>query len=161
MSDKRYRLALRNWQTEESRSNWQALLQESMRVGLPIFTPELLVQSLRPTPPFPQIQSFEYTVDGFRAQLVNANNPPVERIFNVRMGLDYEPESLPLWSAWDGKIEVIWATFFEPECPGLQIIIDACDNPEYSGETFIYEGDCIATKEQFVAAMRDASHWTT
>jgi len=172
MADIKFRIAERNWLNENTKDTWVVYLRESRRIGQPVFTAEdVILASVNMGP-----MRFEPTEDGFIASVIQATNPPIERIYHVPISsYDYDEESFPIWSWWSGDIVVKWDNDFAPGgCPALEIKVVGCDTTEeldvwnespitprpleVIGE-HLYEETCITNKEELHDALQDWDNW--
>lgn len=183
MSDERLRAAQRNYSGEPTRTNWIALLRESLRAGEPLFTRDGLYDALRwsstqnapcnldDVHPGFNVTNYRDTPDGFVAEVSEAPNPPVHAEYRYPTGGgDYDSISLPAWDRWSGQITLHYPE--DEDCPGVDIDVrEAADQnfdpdvgpPYYQHHVdyWIYEGGCVIDQASLIQALTDEQHWTT
>lgn len=177
MTDRRYRIAERAWQTEADYFSWINWLRESRRVGKPLFTEALLhnllmvgCQKQEELDPLERYNiQYQDTDDGFVVDVNNARNPLIETLQSYRVPHGYESDYFELWNRWSGQLKLCWTTDFEPPCPGLELEAAAWQQPgggyyvvrdPEPPDVYIYESGCVTTAEQLQMALCDVIGWT-
>lgn len=159
MADQRYRFAQRDWLENPNLDSWVRYLQESRRIGNPIFTAKMVETYSQG-----ELISFQPTVDGFVARVKKALNPALEETTTYVVHGDYETESFPIWNHWSGQIIVRWSDISSPECPEIEIKIEGLD--DYTPLDFLrstsyyYEYDCVTNEAELRNALEDSLNWT-